>query len=290
MRILTPWLRWRGVFLLLALVLGGGWVSVKAASSRAAGVRQEFALCSSCSGCHEHCYQQHLGSMHSKSFSNPVFLAQYTQEVLPLARYSADGWRDARSCTACHAPVAHKLSRARLVVPDPTTAASSGVTCDFCHTITGFKGEQAQNANYIVEPGPIKYGPFHTRTDWHHQYSALQTRSEFCAICHSVSNRYGLNIKSTYAEWQESSYAREGIQCQDCHMSIEGFLTQGRPVHASGVAAFMSLGSAPVRFKLYTHRFQGARSQSQIEGAMQLDFQDLPQRVTPGSVLNLNLL
>jgi len=36
----------------------------------------------------------------------------------------------------------------------------------------------------------------------------------------------GSAIMSTYAEWLEGPYSREGIQCQDCHMS----LTQGRVV------------------------------------------------------------
>lgn len=249
-----------------------------------------FERCESCNGCHENIYREHVGSMHSQSFANPVFLAQYTQEVLPQARFSGDAFRDARSCTACHAPAAHKQSGARLVRPDPATARSSSVTCDFCHTIVGFRGNEAGNANYIVEPGPIKFGPFQTKTDQHHQYSELQTKSEFCAICHSVRNRYGLDIKSTYAEWQESPHAREGIQCQDCHMSVDGFLTEGRPVHASGVAAFMSLGSAPQRSTLYTHRFQGARSYSQIEGAIQLAFQDLPEAIRPGDGVPVTLL
>ena len=122
-----------------------------------------------------------------------------------------------------------------------------------------------------------------------HQHSELQTKSEFCAICHSVRNRYGLDVKSTYAEWKESRYAGEGIQCQDCHMNVDGFLTEGRPTYESGVAASMSLGSAPVRDTLYTHRFQGARSHSQIEGAIQLAFQP-PTRSAAGSSLDFTLL
>lgn len=264
-------------------------LSLKSTSTPIA-VPNLYEPCGSCGGCHDHTYQQHLGSMHSGSFSNPVFLAEYTQEVLPAARSTANGFRDARSCTACHAPVAHKKSRARLVIPDPAASASSSVTCDFCHTITGYRGVEPGNGNYTVAPGPLKFGPLRTRTDWHHHYSELQTKSEFCAICHSVRNQYGLDIKSTYVEWKESRYAADGIQCQDCHMSVDGFLTKGRAVHESGLAASMSLGSSPVRETLYTHRFQGARSQSQIEGAIQLAFDPSSAKPVAGETLLLNLL
>jgi len=228
--------------------------------------------------------------MHSGSFSNPVFLAEYLQEVLPAAQSSVDAFRDARSCTACHAPVAHKLSRARLVVPDPTRAAVSSVTCDFCHTITGYRGTEPLNGNYTVAPGSLKYGPFRTQTDWHHTYSALQTKSEFCAICHSARNRYGLDVKSTYVEWKESRYAQEGVECQDCHMGIDGFLSKGQAHHESGFSASMSLGTSPARSTLYTHRFQGARSHSQIEGAIRLEFRLPEARGLPGTPLKLDLL
>jgi hypothetical protein len=195
---------------------------------------------------------------------------------MPMTGSSSDMAHEARSCTTCHAPIAHKLSRARLVSPDLIQASGSGVTCDFCHTITGYTGDQPGNGNYLTEPGVTKFGPLKTKTDWHHSYSALQTRSEFCAICHSVDNHLGLDIKSTYAEWKSSRYAAEGIECQDCHMTANGFLTGGRAFYESGLAASMTLGSSPDRNKLYTHRFQGARSHSQIEGAIQLAF-ELPE-------------
>jgi hypothetical protein len=252
--------------------------------------RLAYSSCASCGNCHVKGYEEHRQSMHSRSFSNPVFLAQYRGDVLPTAYSSADAFSQARSCTACHAPVAHKLARARVVEPDPSTRDVSGVTCDFCHTISSYHGEQPGNGNYHSEPGDTKFGPFQTRTDWHHEYSALQTRSEFCAICHSVRNQHGLDVKSTYAEWQSSRHAREGIQCQDCHMSVNGFLTEGRAVHGSGLAAVMTLGSAPVRDTLYTHRFQGARTHSQIEGAIQMAFQLPAEPIQSGGEFNITLL
>jgi hypothetical protein len=105
-----------------------------------------------------------------------------------------------------------------------------------------------------------------------------------------VRNRFGLDVKSTYAEWQESEYAAQGIECQDCHMSVGGFLSNGRPVHNSGAAAATSLVSPPRRATLYTHRFQGARSRSQIEGAIQLSFAQLEPLTFSDQTLELTLL
>ena len=251
--------------------------------------KEAYWPCDSCRNCHPKTFAQHTASMHARSFSNPVFQAQYTKEVLPMARSSSEMSHEARSCPTCHAPIAHKLSRARLASPDLIQGSGSGVTCDFCHTITGYTGDQPGNGNYLTKPGVTKFGPLKTKTDWHHSYSALQTRSEFCAICHSVNNHLGLDIKSTYAEWKASRYAAEGIQCQDCHMTANGFLTGGFPLYDSGLAASMTLGSSPERNKLYTHRFQGARSHSQIEGAMQLAFELPAASAAPGGFLEVRL-
>ncbi len=290
-----PQVFWR-IMIALAILTGGDQASAARPESgrdpvmSSAARKKSYAPCDSCGNCHQKIYEEHLGSMHSRSFSNPVFLAQYTREILPQARSSAAGFREARSCTSCHAPVAHQRSRARLVDPAATPDVNASVTCDFCHRIDGFTGAEPGNGNYRATPGPAKFGPFRTASDWHHQYNQIQTRSEFCAICHSVRNDLGLDIKSTYAEWKESRHAKEGIQCQDCHMSVNGFLTEGKAVHASGQAAVMSLGGAPSRKVLYTHGFQGARSRSQIEGAIQLAFGTQMAPAAPGGRPRLELL
>lgn len=271
-------------------VRAAGRVSVREPAMSYATRKTSYAPCDSCGNCHAKIYEEHLGSMHSRSFSNPVFLAQYTRELLPKARSSATGFREARSCTSCHAPVAHQRSRARLLDPVATPDVNASVTCDFCHRIDGYTGAEPGNGNYRAKPGPTKFGPLQTASGWHHQYNQIQTQSEFCAICHSVRNGLGLDIKSTYAEWKESRHAKEGIQCQDCHMSVNGFLTEGKAVHASGQAAVMSLGSAPSREVLYTHGFQGARSRSQIEGAIQLAFGAQMEPTAPGGRPRLELL
>src|SRR5207249_4863664 len=56
-------------------------------------------------------------------------------------------------------------------------------------------------------------------------------RSEFCQSCHQFTPEgFALNgklLENTYAEWKASRFAREGVQCQDCHMPDRRHLWRG---------------------------------------------------------------
>ncbi len=243
-----------------------------------------------CRGCHERIFDQQSESMHAKSFTNPVFQAQYFDELLPQTFRDPVLLWEAEKCVACHSPIAFVANKGHIVLRAQLEPLMSGVTCDFCHTIPNYVGERPENGNYISEPGVRKLGPFKHETDWHHVYSEFITKSEFCAVCHNVVNHHGLEIKSTYSEWKASRYAEDGIQCQDCHMNVMGFLTAGQPFFESGKAADMTLGSAPYREKLYTHRFPGAHSRSQIIGALNLDIRTDKSIVSPGDETEIQVL
>jgi hypothetical protein len=229
-----------------------------------------------CRGCHDQIVAQHLASSHEMSFTNPAFQAQYRKNLLPKAATDPQLNADARECIACHEPVTYATNGPKSVSLLEIDPKMNGVTCDICHSMTGYSGARPQNGNYIVEPSERKLGPFKGEGDWHHIYSELQTKSEICAVCHEAVNRHGLRIKATFAEWQESEFARQGVHCQDCHMNVDGFLTAGKPRFASGKAAAMTLGSAPQRERLYTHQFPGAHSRTQIEGALTLGIEAAP--------------
>lgn len=243
-----------------------------------------------CAGCHPRTYQQHAESHHESSFRNPVFQAMYFEELLPRASRDPALVEEARTCTACHAPVAWAFQRRYFTGDMPTDPSLSGVTCDLCHTITGYEGPEPRNGNFITAPSDKKYGPFPTETNWHHVYSELQTRSEFCATCHEAVNHRGIEVKATYSEWKKSPFAAEGIQCQDCHMTRDGFLVAGRPRHESGKSAEGALVNAPLRGRLYTHRFPGANSRSQIEGAITLSFPKAPAQARAGQTVPFSVL
>lgn len=238
-----------------------------------------------CQGCHGKIFDEHMASQHERSFNNPLFQAQYFDELLPQVPGNPALREEAKLCIACHAPIAYQKRKAHLTRKDEIDPAWSGVTCDFCHTMTGFSGPVPGDGNFIGAPATKKLGPFRREEDWHHAYSKFQTQSEACAVCHNAVNHRGLEIKATYTEWRNSRYAQEGVQCQDCHMTTYGFLTGGKPVYASGQAAQMSLAEVPMRARLYTHRFPGAHSRSQVEGAITLGIEADRPTVSAGDVL-----
>jgi hypothetical protein len=245
---------------------------------------------STCRGCHDQIVAQHLESSHEMSFTNPAFQAQYQKDLLAEAKTATDLYAEARECIACHEPVTYAMNGPRALSLKEIDPKMNGVTCDICHSMTGYRGAKPQNGNYVVEPSDRKLGPFKGQGDWHHIYSELQTKSEICAVCHEAVNRHGLRIKATFTEWKESAFAQQGVQCQDCHMNVDGFLTAGKPRFASGVAAAMSLGSAPQRERLYTHQFPGAHSKTQIEGAITLSIEAIPPNGSQNHTLALNVI
>lgn len=216
-----------------------------------------------CGGCHPRTLDQQLQSHHERSFTNPVFQAQYFELVLPRASREPALAGEARSCTACHAPVAFANAwgtATRAMLTDPSM---SGVTCDLCHTIRGVEGAEPLNGNFLSSPSEVKFGPSKNSNNAHHAYSPIQSRSELCGTCHEATNHTGLRVKTTYTEWLASPAAKAGVQCQDCHMTRDGL------VRASAIGS--------EGFVRYTHRFPGAHSQTQVEGAIRLE-------ITPGSI------
>jgi hypothetical protein len=231
---------------------------------------EDYWPTSMCRGCHDKIVAQHLASSHEMSFTNPVFLAQYQKDLLPKAAKNSSLLAESKECIACHEPITYAKKGPKIITISDINPNMNGVTCDVCHTITGFRAPKPQNGNYIMAPSETKLGPFKGQGDWHHQYSELQTRSEICAVCHEAVNQHGFQIKATFTEWLESDFARQDVHCQDCHMNVDGFLTAGKPRYSSGKAANMSIGSSPERVRLYTHQFPGAHSKTQVEGALEL--------------------
>jgi hypothetical protein len=255
---------------------------------------KSFWRTSTCKGCHDQIVAQHLASEHEKSFTNPAFQAHYRKALLPKAATDADLQSEARECIACHEPVIYATSGPRYLSLQEIDPQMNGVTCDICHSMTGYRGARPQNGNYILEPGDRKLGPFKGEGDWHHIYSELQTKSDICAVCHEAVNRHGLRIKATFTEWQESAFAKEGVHCQDCHMNVDGFLTAGKAHFTSGKAAVINLGadplkSVPQRERLYTHQFPGAHSKTQIEGAIDLAIEAVLPKDTTNHTLSIDV-
>lgn len=242
-----------------------------------------------CAGCHVKQVEQHFQSHHENSFTSPLFQAQYFELVLPRAARDPSIAEDAKNCTACHAPVSYANTRALASSAGVTDPSLSGVTCDLCHTIVGYAGDEPRNGNFVASPGPTKYGPFQKEGSHHGAYNELQTRSELCAICHEAVNAHGLRVKATFSEWKESAFAKQGIQCQDCHMSRDGvFVDGGR--YESGQVSADALSRAPSRDRIYSHRFPGIHSGAPVEGAVGVRFVRPPERHPAGEPLTLSVV
>ena len=225
-----------------------------------------------CSACHSPIYQQYQVSEHSRSFSNPLFQAQYFNEVVPRAERDPAMRTEARRCIYCHAPVVFMNFTGLISRPEQAGVFETGISCDFCHTLYGYQA----NGDYRQNPSQRKLGPLQ-QVSHHSEYSGWVEMSDFCGPCHNASNHRDLPVKATFTEWRESPFREKRIMCQDCHMNKIGYLVNGSAEYEQGAAAHLSIGydtrnhARSDHQKLHTHAFPGAHSNTQIEGALRLE-------------------
>jgi hypothetical protein len=197
-----------------------------------------------CSGCHMDIYTQWKGSMHSNAWVDPVYRA-----ALKLMSQYSKGKID-NFCMGCHTPIGVVTREATPAGKNMSDAAVQGVQCEVCHNTSRVTG--IGNGAYVLTPQlhgrPLKFGPYKDAASPIHDtaYSKLHTQSEFCSDCHDVTHPFNrVPVERTYTEWRDSSYAGNGVQCQDCHM-------KPAPGRASPIAK--------PRDHVYTHYFSGANA------------------------------
>lgn len=199
-----------------------------------------------CGMCHPLQYEQWSGTMHAHSTDDPF----YTR-ILKLA--SSDVVGIEVFCENCHSPIA-VLTGADPLRPDALPeAARHGISCDFCHTVSGY--DHLGSAGYISSPGELKRGPFGAQPPIFHtvEQSPLHDSAEFCGICHDVTlPTNGLMLEGTYTEFMNGPYPAEGFKCQTCHM------TPGLTHFEAFPAA--SANGAKQRDHIWTHWFVGANA------------------------------
>ena len=246
-----------------------------------------YGSAANCEGCHRKLFVQHRFSMHHLAFEAPLFQAQLYENLLPAAEKNPRLAREAKSCLSCHSPITWLQGGKELVPRVEVRREFSGVTCDFCHTVAGFRGAEPGNANFVPQPGEPKFGPLKQGSD-HHTYLALQTKSEFCGVCHAAQNTLGVETIATYSEWKASAAAKRGVQCQDCHMSTRGFSVDGAPGLDSGEGLSLTLVASREPVKR-THHFPGAHAGSQLSGAMEITVRDRRVPLVPGQKLTIEV-
>lgn len=227
-------------------------------------------------GCHGTLVEDWQPSMHSQALSDPVYLAKVGEAE------KATGGKLGPFCRKCHGPGATMTGEiaAGKQLSDGT---NEGVNCSFCHQVIGLKPGIVGNTSHLVDPSGIRRAQLEDPKAPHDaKFSELHTKAEFCGGCHNVLHPVnGMHLESTYKEWSESPYAKEGVVCQDCHMSTApGVVGPTRGTAAPGV---------PERDNIYQMTFVGANvaqgpsdaSTALLKHAAEIKL-DVPEIVPPG--------
>lgn len=207
-----------------------------------------FAPAAEC-GCHAGLLTQWSPSMHAKAITDPLYLYK-----LGEANKATDGALGS-FCNGCHTPIGVMSGEA--IGADMSKAsdvAKEGVTCDFCHQIKGTAGPLG-NTSVDITADAVKRAQLKDAVSPAHgtEYSAFHESAEFCGNCHNVDHPVnGMHLEATYTEWREGPYSKDGIVCQDCHMTPGPGVTKPNP----GKAAAMG----PEREHIYTMTFVGGNA------------------------------
>lgn len=168
-------------------------------------------------------------------------------------------------CTTCHAPLgrteaidqgAQAYSIAEMVA-DPL--ALDGVSCTLCHQIdpANLGQDESFSGHYVIKDVKLIYGPYANpngnsmvmNTGFTPVHGPHISQSELCATCHTLftptvdnsGNIVGEAPEQTpYLEWKNSRFAKEGIECQSCHVPrISGpVVISNRPQTLAGRSPF----------------------------------------------------
>lgn len=178
----------------------------------------------SCAQCHASQFRDWQASRHSQTMRAGI-----------VWQFDLFGQAESNTCMNCHAPlaeqkalVARDMSWANAPADDPPAHIPrqlhhQGLTCAACH-VRGHErfGPEHRAALSGTESG-LPHGGFQPRPAF--------SDSKFCATCHQFpEDGPRLNGKlrqDTYNEWLRSSFGRQGVSCQDCHMPDRRHLWRG---------------------------------------------------------------
>lgn len=249
-------------------------------SVRVPGVKSsDFGDPDLCGTCHVEIFRQWSASMH-RTYTNPAFVWANGQAAKDTKGETKD------FCIECHTPIGAVTGENGLISANGLSAlAKKGVSCDFCHTIDRVNPDWPGNASFHVSPGRVKRGPYKDSVAPKHKtaYSKLHTEAEFCGMCHNLSHpTSGIPLENTYTEWKNSSYAKKGVVCQDCHMPPK-----------PGRAATRG----PKRDKVFAHTFVGANYRfaeknlavANLQKSAKLALSMSGTQITPGNQLSVSV-
>lgn len=240
------------------------------------GSYDDYESPSVCVDCHPAIHTQWTQAMMSQSYTHAWDEIEYFKLAVPHAEKDSIVAGVKAGCNGCHAPLAFHAGDIPPPRPAEGSRANEGVSCDFCHTITGFQGDIPFNFNFVTSPGEIKYGPRADVESGGHEtaISDFLRTPEFCGTCHNEKDPYDIWVKSTHLEWKKSPYAAEGIRCQDCHM---------------GAAKMATAVDGNVYDDARVHLFHGAHDPSKLRGTVDLKIYPDAKSVKAGGTLDFTV-
>lgn len=229
------------------------------------------------SSCHTDFYQQWKQAMMSQAYTHEWDEIEYFKLAVPHSEKDEKVAEVKAGCNGCHSPIAYLAGDVPPPLPKMNSRANESVSCDVCHSITGFSGDTPYNFNYIMNPGKTKYSSRKgeiTSPAHEIEVNPLMKSGDFCGICHNEKSPYGVWVKSTHLEWKEGPYSKEGVQCQDCHMPKSEFKT-----------ASMGVKYPDARM----HLFHGAHDKGKLRGVIELRIYPDINEAEPGETVKFTV-
>jgi len=230
------------------------------------------------SSCHTEFYQQWKQAMMSQAYTHEWDEIEYFKLAVPHAEKDQKVSEVKAGCNGCHSPIAYVAGDVPPPLPSKNSRANESVSCDVCHSITGFAGDTPYNFNYIMKPGNTKYSsrmPDIKSPAHEIEINPIMKTGDFCGICHNEKSPYDVWVKSTHLEWKEGPYAKEGVQCQTCHMP-----------KAPGKLADMGEYYPDVA----QHLFHGAHDPGKLRGTVELRIHPDTREVEPGEQVKFTVI
>jgi hypothetical protein len=227
-----------------------------------------------CATCHVAFARQHEQAMMSQAFTHEWDEIEYFELAVPHALKEPKVAGVKAGCNGCHAPFAFLAGDIPPKRPKENTRANEAVSCDLCHTVTGYSGDAPYNFNWVSTPGKVKQGPRQGAVSPHHETreNPFLRSAEFCGTCHNEKDPWGLFVKSTHLEWKEGPHGKGGIVCQDCHMPP-----------APGRSATMGSALPDAR----QHLFHGAHDPGKLAGVAEVRIHPETREAEPGDTVKL---
>ncbi|UCH11230.1 MAG: NapC/NirT family cytochrome c [Fidelibacterota bacterium] len=264
---------------LLPIVIVTGFIFAQdKAASEAHGrfTYSDFEAPTACRPCHVDLYHQWEQAMMSQAYTHHWDEIEYFRLAVPHADKEPKVAEVKDGCNGCHAPTAFLAGDTPPPHPSKGSRANESVSCDVCHTIKTVAGETPFNFNFVSTPGKVKYGakgrnvsPYHTVVQ-----NDFTGTPELCGSCHNEQSPYGVWVKSTYLEWAEGPYPKQGVTCMTCHMP-----------KAYGINAIMAKEKSMVA----QHLFHGAHDDGKLRSVVELRLNPDTRELEPSETVTLSM-